>query len=415
MTTRALTMTAMLAVVLADSVHAQAIRRLTLVQDLRIGALQLGGQRDMLVSVAPRGQLVVVPRFGGMPIIAFDSLGNQLSWKIPIGGRNESEILVPARVGWIAGTQTMWVADQGYNQVVLIDSTGKVYKSIENPSWIHPSWGERRKYPVFASMQALAVYKDETLLLLPGRERALLDTPGYDRAGQHLLRASWSGSIQRSVATLPDQSDRVVLQGKGCQHVVTIPFGSRALWAVSPDGMRVVVASSGASPADSGTVRVTAIGERGDTVFSRTLPQPAVRVPQATLDNLLANLHACGAVTAEAIRDSISRRFTTFKSFVEGVLPGRDQTTWVTLHAVSDTSMERTAIGLDERGDIIGAVALPVNEILVAADRSHLWTTQTPRQRQPAVIVRYRLDATPAPPPRSGRAGAPPSTPRPPE
>jgi hypothetical protein len=413
MTTSALRRTGILALCLASGVHAQAMRRLTLAQDLRLGALQLGGQRDMLVSVAPNGQLVVVPRFGGMSIIAFDSLGNQLPWKIAIGGRNDSEILVPGRVGWIAGTQTMWVADQGYRQVVLVDSTGKVFKSIENPSWIHPSWAERRKYPVFASMQAFAVYKDETMLLLPGRERALLDTPGYDRSGEHLLRASWSGSIQRTVAMLPDQSDRVILQSKGCQHAVTIPFGPRAIWAVSPDGMRVVVASSGASVADSGTVRLTAIGERGDTIFSRTIPQPAVRVPQATIDNLLANQRACGGFTAEAVRDSISRRLTTFRSFVEGVLPGRDRTTWVTLHAVSDTSMERTAIGLDERGEIIGVVALPVNEILVAADRGHLWTTQTPRQRQPAVIVRYRLDVTPAPPPRSGRGGGPPNTPRP--
>jgi hypothetical protein len=49
---------------------------------------------------------------------------------------------------------------------------------------------------------------------------------------------------------------------------------------------------------------------------------------------------------------------------------------------------------------------LPANEVLVAADRGHLWTTQMPRTRVPATVARYRLDATPAQPPRSGRGGA---------
>jgi hypothetical protein len=404
-----------LGLVLSSSAHAQAIRRLTPVQDLRISAQQLGAQREVLVTVLPTGRLVVAPRFGGMPIMAFDSLGNQLPWKILVGGRNDAEILFPARLGWIAGTQTMWVADQGYRQIALIDSSGKVFKTIENPSWIHPSWAERRKFPVFASMQAFGVYKDETVLLLPGRERALLDTPGYDRSSQHLLRATWSGGIQRSVAMLPDDQERVILRGKGCEHAVTLPFGARGMWTVSPDGSRIVIASSGTSAADSGTVHVTSIGERGDTIFSRTIAQPAVRVPQTTVDNLLANQRACGSFSAEAVRDSISRRVTPFKSFVTEVLAGRDQTTWVTLRGAADTSTERTAIGLDERGEIIGAVSLPLNELLVAADRRHLWTTQMLRTRMPTPIVRYRLDATAAPPPRSGRAEAPPSTSRRPE
>ncbi len=412
-TWKALRMTVVGMLALSITVHAQAVRRLTPVQDLRIGALQLGAQRDPIVGVAPNGGVVVAPRFGGIPIVAYDSLGAQLPWKLLVGGRNDAEILVPSRIGWIAGTPTMWVADQGYHQLVLVDSTGKVFKTIENPSWIHPSWAERRKYPVFASMQAVAVYKDETMLIVPGRERALLDTPGYDRSSPHLLRASWTGSIQRTVAMVADQQDHVVFRGKGCDRTVAIPFGARAMWNVSLDGTRIVVASSGATVADSGTVHVTAMNERGDTLFSRTIAQPAVRVPRATVDNLLANQRACGAFSVEAVRDSISRRLTTFKSFLEGVLPGRDRTTWVMLRAVADTSMERTAIGLDERGEIIGAVALPVNEVVVGADRVHLWTAQTPRARAPTVIVRYRLEATPAPPPRSGRGGPPTSTSRP--
>jgi hypothetical protein len=402
-----------LGIVLCGDARAQAAPRLTPVEDLRITALPLRGQRDILVALSPDGRIVVAPHYGGLPIVAFDSLGNSLSWKIQTGGRDDSEIGYPTRIGWIAGTKTMWVADQGFRQVVLVDSTGKVFKSIENPSWVHPTWSERRKFPVFGSMQAYALYKDETMLVVPSRERALLDTPGYDRSGQHLLRTSWSGSIQRSVAMFPEGQAGVALHSRNCEHVASIPFAARTMWAVSADGSRIIIAAPGATLADSGTVRVTAIGERGDTVFSRALPQPPVRIAQSAIDNLLASQGACGSFTAEAVRDSLLKRVTPFRSFMTSVTPGRDRTTWVTLRAVADTSMERTAIGLDDRGEIIGAVSLPVNQTLVGADRSHIWMVETGAMRAPAALVRYRLEATPAPPPRSGRGGAPSSTSRP--
>lgn len=401
-------------VVAGGHAFAQPVRRLTAVRDLRIGAQALGSQRDVLVGVGPDGRVVVAPRFGGMPVIAFDSLGNKLPWKISVGRGDDSDLLAPSRLGWIAGTQMMWIADQGYRQVALVDAGGKVIKSVENPSWIHPSWAERRKYPVFATMQAFAMYKDETMLLLPGRERALLDTPGYDRSGQHLLRATWSGSIQRTVAMMPDDQGLLVLRGRGCQRTVGFQFAARPMWAVTPDGSRIVVARPGAAPADSGTIRITAMDERGDTVFSRVIAQPAVRVAQATIDNLLTNQSACGSFTADAIRDSLSRRITPFRSFLIAVVPGNDRSTWLTLRAESDTSSERTAIGLDERGEIIGAVTMPLNESLVAADRGHLWTLESGRMRAPVAVVRYRLEATPAPPPRSAGVVAAPRTSRPP-
>jgi hypothetical protein len=399
---------------LAAPVSAQAARRFTPVVDLRIDALSARGQRDVIVALAPDGGVVVAPRYGGLPIVAFDSLGKQRPWKIATGGRDDAEIGFPVRVGWIAGTRTMWIADQGYRQVALVDSNGKVFKSLEDASWLHPTWAERRKYPVFASMEAYAVYRDESWLVMPGRARSLLDTPGYDRATAHLLRASWSGSIQRNVTTLPPYRTEVVLRGKNCEHVAAIPFAARMMWTVSTDGSRIIVAMPGSTPADSGTIRVTAMGERGDTIFSRVIAQPAVRVPQEDIDNLLAGQRACGGFSAADMRDSLAQRITPFKSFLVGVTSGRDGTTWVTTRAAADTSMERTAVGLDDRGEIIGAVVLPANQAFVGADRGHIWTMESGSMRAMAALVRYRLDATPAPPPRSGRGGVPSTRSRPP-
>lgn len=399
---------------LAAPVPAQTARRFTPVEDLRIDALSVRGQRDVVVAVAPDGGVVVAPRYGGVPIVAFDSLGKQRPWKIATGGRDDAEIGFPARIGWIAGTRTMWIADPAFRQVALVDSNGKVFKSLEDVSWLHPTWAERRKYPIFGSMEAYAVYKDETWLVMPGRARELLATPSFDRSGTHLLRASWSGSIQRNVAMLPAYRSDVALHGKNCERVTAIPFAARMMWTVSSDGSRILIATPGSTPADSGTIRVTAVGERGDTIFSRVIAQPAVRVPQADIDNLMSIQRACGGYTVEAVRDSLAQRITPFKSFLVGVLSGRDGTTWVMVHAAEETSLERTAVGLDDRGEIIGTVVLPVNQTLVGADRDHVWTMEPGNMRAMATLVRYRLDATPAQPPRSGRGGTRSNTSRPP-
>jgi hypothetical protein len=400
------------ALALATRAEAQAVRRLTPVEDRRIAAQSMGGQRDFVVAMAPNGRIVVASRFGMTPIVAFDSLGQRLPWKVETG--RDAEIGWVSRLGFIAGTSTTWVADERYGQVALVDSTGKVFKSVEQPSWIHPSWSERRKYPVFASMLAHAVYKDESMLIVPLRERALLATPGYDRSSDHLLRATWGGAIQRTVAMLPPALSVFALNERSCRHVVTIPFGPRNSWGVAADGSRIVMVNAGVTPADSGTLRVTSIGERGDTIFSRVIAQPAVRIAQASIDNLLSMQRACGSYSAEAVRDSVSHRIAAFRSFLSGVVAGRDGSTWVVLRAVADTSMERTAVGLDERGDVIGAVALPLNQNFVAADRAHIWTVEGGRPRAPASLIRYRLDATPAQPPRTVRAASPSSTARPP-
>ena len=125
--------TTLLALVLGVRADGQALPRLSLTKDLQIGAQTLGAQRDVLVAFAPDGRIVVAPKFGGLAIVAFDSLGNRLPWKVPVGGRDDADILFPSRIGFIAGTATMWVTDNGFQQIALIDGNGKIVKSLEPP------------------------------------------------------------------------------------------------------------------------------------------------------------------------------------------------------------------------------------------------------------------------------------------
>lgn len=386
-----------------------------LVQDARIESRDLGIDRSVLTAQTSDGRLLVAPQLAsGASIRAIDSTGKVLPWAVRVGGR-DADVRFPLHLGVIAGTSTTWIDDPGFQQVALVDAGGNVVKSIESSTWIHPHWSDRRAFPVFSRMEAVAVYPDTTMLILPQRPRSLLDTPGYDRSRPRLLRVSWSGTIQRSVALLPPEQSRVVLETKDCDHVIVLPYAPRLTWAVSADGKRIVIVMPGVSASDSGTVHVVALNERGDTVFSKRIAQPAVRVPKEQVDNLLNRMRACGSIPVEQVRDSVARKTPVFRSFVTGVFVGRDYSTWITMRALADTSRETSAVALDAAGNAVASVRLPGDESFVAADLGHVWATENGPRRSLTALVRYKINATGAPRARTGRASESSTQPRRPE
>jgi hypothetical protein len=383
-------------------------RKLSLVPDLRLDARKLGIMRGGMFGVGPAGQVISGQAFGMSEIQGFDSVGAPLPWKIGTGRGEDVDISYPTRVGWVSATGAMWFNDVGYRQVALVDRTGKVTRSIEFPSWVHPSWSERRKYPVFGYVDTYAVYADESMLVLPSRPRSLIDTPGYDRSATHLLRTSWSGSIQRTVATLPANQGRIELTGKGCNHTVSIPFAARTEWSVSTDGMRISIVQPGTTGPDSGTFRLIALNDRGDTTFARRYPQPAVRMTPESATDFLSHIGGCGNIPVDEIRAQALRQIPEFRSYVTGVATGRDHSAWVMMRAVADTAVQRRAVIIDARGDLVGEVPLPINQTVIGVDRDHLWTLELGKGRALEAVVRYKVVATviTAPPIRSAPASA---------
>src|ERR1043166_3919266 len=267
--------------------------KLNLTQDLKIDLTAVGGQRfTTSAAVGPDGRIIVLPGYFG-DIVAFDSLGKQLPWKIAQGRSDNADIGFGERVGW-AGP-TMWVNDPMFNQIALVDQKGSVFKSIEYPSWIHPHWAERRRYPLFASMQPLAVYADRSMLVMPRRPRSFISTPGFDKTRQYLMHVTADGGIERTVAQLPPQDEgRIHIGPERGGHTIPIPFFGKTWWAVSPDGMRVAVAMP-----DSASIRVVMLNERGDTAYVRRYPFAGARVTQQTVDSVLALRGAIGELGAE--------------------------------------------------------------------------------------------------------------------
>lgn len=369
--------------------------RMFLAPDLVIPARTIkadGSGAVASLSVAPDGRMVIIPTslFGG--VHAFGPDGKSLGWKIPVAGP-ESEIGWVGAVGWMG--ETLWIGDTRFGQVVLIGRTGAIAKSIEHPSWVRPQWAERRKYPLFASMQPLALYPDSSMLVVPYRSRSVFDTPGYDRTREHLLRISSTGTILRTVAMYDADDGRTVFfrSNERSGHTMAVPFYARSWRVISADGRRIALVAPATTDRDSGTFRITMLDENGDTVYQRRYPQPVVRVNKAAVDSLLARTKGIFEMPAEQVRAKLAAKIPQFRSFLTDVFVGIDHFTWVVQRPPADTARARDALILDDRGTPVATVGMPDGFTPMVVDRAHLWGVE----RATAALVRFKLQATPPP------------------
>ncbi|MDB4914558.1 MAG: hypothetical protein JWM95_2202 [Gemmatimonadetes bacterium] len=389
---------AALLALLPASVPAQKpVPRLYLAPELTIAARQLntagngGANSKGMIYVGPDGRILYTMSYYG-DVRFFDSLGKTMPVKVTLADR-EGEIGWIEHAGWLGSM--FWISDPRFKQVVLLDGGGKIVKTMSYPTWVYPHWADRRKYPLFASMTVFGVYADSSLLVRPERPRTLLDTPGFDKTASHLVRIDKDGAVKRLIATFDDDDGNLWLRGAGrSEHVMQAPVVSRSFWKVSGDGKRIVFVKPGTTAADSGTFRVTSLNENGDTVFSRRYPMPVVRVNKKSVDSALATVKAFGDNTAEDIRAKLAQKIPEFRSFVAGLVAGRDQSTWVMLRSMNDTSKTQSALILDERGEPLATVDVSEFVQPLVVDRTHLWGTD----RLKLSVVRMRLQAT-APPP----------------
>jgi len=301
-------------------------------------------------------------------------------------GSRDDEIGWVDRIGWLGNR--LWVADPRYRQLAIIDERGKVIKSLEHPSWIRPTWADRRRFPIFARLEPLALYADGSWLVVPRNERSLVDTPEYDRNVAYIVRISAAGSIQRTVARVPRDEGNVIIASGAQRRTMGIPYFPRTVWDVSSDGTRVAVVSTSMTGPDSATFRVTVIGAQGDSVFSRRLPFVPMRMTAQSIDSIRTNVRTgVGARSADEIRTLVTQRTPRYYPPVAGVRVGRDHTTWVQLRPTADG---RPWLVLDSAGAPIGMVTLPKEVMLQEADREHVWGFERSAGRIDA-LVRYRV------------------------
>lgn len=365
--------------------------QLRAVQDLRVDQTTPTPNRAAALTVGPSGEILIASGQVSGAIRGFDSTGKPLSWTLPYGNSRDLEIRSVWRMGWAGNS--LWVADPGFTQVALIDRAGKVTKSLEYPSWVRPAWADRRKYPVFVGLAPLAIYADGSWLVLPAKERSLVSTPEYDNSYSYLMRISEGGSIEKLIARvprgggLPDPRVRVTSQA-------TFPaYAQLTVWDASTDGSRVVVVNTALTGADSATYRVTAIGARGDTVFSNLFPFVPVPMSKQTIDSVRTRYNrSIGDRPSDVAREQVVKRLPWAYPPVEGLVVGRDQSVWIELRS---TAPEHLWLVLDTKGETIGTVRLPKEFVARVTERGRVWGFDRDADRVTA-LVRYRIEVIPA-------------------
>ena len=180
--------------------------QLRAVVDQRVENALPQASRSAVLTISPSGEMIVAGAQLSGGIRGFDSTGRALPWSIPFGNGIDAEIRWVWRMGWTG--HTLWAADPGFGQLALIDRSGKVTKSLEYPSWVRPSWADRRKFPVFGGVEPLALYADGSWLVHPSKERSVVATPDYDNAFGYLMRIKENGSMERVVARGPRNDTR---------------------------------------------------------------------------------------------------------------------------------------------------------------------------------------------------------------
>jgi hypothetical protein len=355
------------------------------VVDLRIDKTLPATNRTAALIVSPSGDLIVATSQPGGAIRAFDSTGRPLPLNVPIGNDRDSEIRWISRIGLMGST--LWVADPGFSQLALIDRAGKVTKSLEYPSWVRPAWADRRKYPVFAGVEPLALYADGSWLVRPSRERSLVSTPDYDKSFNYIMRIAENGSVQKVVARLPRDDRRFEMRFNGPSQsaVVVAPL---TIWDVAVDGSRLMVATAVLHGADSASYRVTALSPRGDTIYSKKFAFVPVPITQQTIDSVRSryNVASRGRSVDEA-RDEMVKQLPWAYPPIESMVVGRDQTTWIGLRS---PGADRTWIVLDGSGATLGVVSLPKGFSPRAAESDRVWGFERDDFHVTA-LVRYKV------------------------
>jgi len=362
-------------------------RRLTYVRDTSLDIVRQGqGGRAVTALVRRDGYIVVAPEYFFGEAIAFDSTGKRQAWHVRFGGGGDAEVGFVTAWGW-AG-DSLWIADNGYRQLALIGGDGKVARSIGFPSWVRPSWSDRRLYPLFSRMNWFAMYGDGTLLVEPYQVRRLFDTPGYDPDQKLLVRIDRDGRILRTVARAPAMEGQLLLRSGTERKTWNVPNYPRSYWKTSTDGERVALVAP--IPSDSGAFRVTMVSGQGDTLFARRYSIDAARVSKAAIDSFLTTVKAFGRYSAQQVRDTITKLIPPFRSPVAAVLVGVDHSVWVAIRRPKSAPQQAEWMVMDERGSVVGTTLLPRGLRMTAVSVDHLWSLEPDRVKQTSTIVRYR-------------------------
>jgi hypothetical protein len=350
---------------------------LRIADSLRIDLKTARLEPPLNVFPGPKGGLIVYAQWRS--VTSFDSLGKRLWSKGHNQDGERRELAEVTAFGWDA--KETWVSDAAWSQIALLDEYGNVTKSLELPSWVRPTFSNRKSFPVFESMRVLGRYADGQMLVMPQNSLSITGATGYDQDAAYLLRINEDGIIQRTVAKFPSNRLRRK-DDKGQEFVMSNPL-NQWLFRVSPDGMRTVLVNVDTTAPKVDTVVVRALNDRGDTLWTQKFGYPAQSFTDTQVDSIARNYWGNDTEYRERRAKHLPRRGIAVWNFVLDV----DKSVWLSLRGNNST---RAVIGFDASGKPIGKFLLPARRVVRAANLGALWIGEA-RGDQRGDLVRYRL------------------------
>lgn len=357
----------------ADAEGDSADAEWALVEDLRLDANAEDFSAIGWVYVGPEGQIVVQePQDHRVRI--YDSTGTLVTI-IGRKGEGPGEFQSVGPVFWVADTMVVWDVELIRGTYLLADGT-----------LVRTEAGR------FFGRDSRALGADSTMIFFVplavdaqgakiGEARLMIATGGRSDWGANAFVQVSRDGEPTVVATPPDDEHRMVVVG-GLGNPV--PFTLRARVEFAGDGSRFLFMTADQSTLEP-TYNLTLVRPADDTVFSRSYAYPGEPIPDSAIERGLADM---------VPENHLARRFRALaRERVPVVYPptdvtlGLDGTIWVELRRTDSGTPVHV---LNEAGDPIGSLLLPVRSKIRQASRTHLWATEWD-QLGLTSVVRYRV------------------------
>jgi hypothetical protein len=354
--------------------------------DLRIdGAVhELGSIGGLAIG---RGGLIAVVQSEDQNIRFFDSRGRAVG-KFGRAGEGPGEFRQIQRIG--PHNDGFWISDRVLRRITLISSRLDLVGSIPAITSVRGRSANSVQGQGIAATPIAQSLQSDRVILATLLLRRGVPHPAWLGAvpdgGTPIVRISESGEVQNVFGAQ--------LSASGCSIPITtatggvftsIPFCAQPLQHIADDGRYAlfVTTTVGSTP---GT-RVTLLGERGDTLFSRLMGGGNTRIPNRVADSAMAErLSWAKTKGVDAELRELLRIPNVYPLFRDAIV-GRDGTVWL---AEWSSGADVTWRVLDAKGASVGSLKLPGNFRLSVAERSQFWGVEADGDGVES-IIRYRV------------------------
>lgn len=281
---------------------------------------------------------------------------------------------------------TLWTLDANLRRVTRFRADGEML-TTDRLETMTPDVGRRGRFYFFYPM---ALLRDGALLGFGGTTgRAIA---AGEVTALPLLRVPTSAGAADTLGWVPIGNENLILRSIRGTMYTAQPFADGPLTAYAAStGQVFVVERYAARDERRASVRVTALGMQGDTVWSTTLPYRPRRLEQRVVDSVRAHLTRALASVYPASEIARGLFVPSFRPPITHVLAGADGSVWLRWES-PEHSRRFTRLTADGGARI--EVDGPADLQLLWADAAVVWGQMLDADDVPT-LVRFRVVPSP--------------------